>query len=247
MIKFEIVSIESTASTNAMMHQMYLEGKCFNGLVLKTDYQTHGKGLQSNTWFSRPSTNLLFSIGLETRFIEPSRQFLLTKMISIALLRSLQKLLLLNEGLSIKWPNDLYYKNQKLAGILVNNMIKGNSLDYSIIGVGLNVNETYFPAHLPNPVSMVQIGNQIYERDKVLDVILLQLSQSIEMLQSDATSLDEPYLKHLLYYQQWHEYQFEGNDVTGKIEGVNKYGHLQVLTYGGELLSCDLKDLVLKH
>ncbi len=246
-MKFEIVSIESTPSTNTLMQQMYLDGKCFDGLVLKTDYQTHGKGLQSNTWFSSPSANLLFSIGLETSFIEPSRQFLLTKMISIALLRSLHNVLMIDEELSIKWPNDLYYKNRKLAGILVNNMIKGSSLDYSIVGVGLNVNETDFPAGIPNPVSMTQIGNQAYDRAKILDMILLQLSQTIEMLRSSTTSLDELYLKHLLYFQQWREYKFEGNNLTAKIQGVDKYGHLQLLTVAGELLSCDLKSLVFKH
>lgn len=246
-MKFEIISLESTTSTNDWMHKMYLDGRCFDGLVIQTDHQTQGKGLQANSWFSSPAANLLCSIGLETGFIGAENQFVLTKMISVTLLRSLRNLLTLTDELTIKWPNDLYYHHKKLAGVLVTNMVQGNMLDYSIVGIGLNVNEMRFPVDLPNPVSMAQIGHQTYDREKVLEVLLNQLLQAKNLLQLERTALDAEYLTNLLYYQQWREYIYEDKPIKGMIHGVNRFGHLLVKTDSGEQLSCDLKSLVFKH
>ena len=120
--------------------------------VVSAYVQTSGRGQRGNTWLSEPYKNLTFSIVVKRSFnIEPAKQFVINEMISLAIVD-----LLSGYGIDarIKWPNDIYVGDKKICGILIEHAVRGNLLAHSIIGVGLNVNQSNFDASLYNPTSM---------------------------------------------------------------------------------------------
>ena len=119
--------------------------------VLSASYQTNGRGQMGNTWISNSGENALFSILVCPSALKASDGFVLSQAMALSIKEVLDAYL---EGISIKWPNDIYCGDEKICGILIENSLKGSEIDWSIIGIGLNVNQTSFPEHLPNPTSM---------------------------------------------------------------------------------------------
>ena len=124
--------------------------------VVSADEQTAGKGMGSNGWESEAGRNLTFSVALDVRFLPAERQFLLSEAVPLGIIGVLDTILP-PEKWSIKWPNDIYYENRKLAGILINSTIKANMMDVSIVGIGLNVNQMQFQDWPTRPVSLKMI------------------------------------------------------------------------------------------
>lgn len=212
-------------STNEEALRLVAEGRAEEGLVLQTYKQTQGRGAGENSWESAPGKNLTFSLILHPHFLEPSRQFVLTEMISLALFDVIERRL--GSGhLSIKWPNDLWYKDKKLAGVLVQNRIKGNELDFSVIGVGLNVNQKKFLTDAPNPASLIHFSGKEENLPGLLDEILKQLSYYYEKIKADIKSLENLYLQKLYRLGEWGEYRDEAGNFTARISGINQYGQL---------------------
>ena len=133
------IHLEQIDSTNAYLQRQQSEAD-IRDWVVSTDKQTAGKGMGSNGWESEVGKNLTFSLAVDVGFLPAERQFLLSEAVALGLAQALDNLLPA-EKLSIKWPNDIYYGNRKLAGILINSTIKANRMDVSIIGIGLNVNQ----------------------------------------------------------------------------------------------------------
>ena len=140
MLKY--IHLEQIDSTNAYLQRQQSEADIHN-CVVSTDEQTAGKGMGSNGWESEVGKNLTFSLALDVSFLPAERQFLLSEAVALGLIQALDDLLP-DEKLHIKWPNDIFYENHKLAGILINSTIKANRMDVSIIGIGLNVNQMQF-------------------------------------------------------------------------------------------------------
>ncbi len=246
-MKFDVILKEEIDSTNAFVNEMYLANNALDGLVVRALFQTDGKGLQRNTWHSSKAQNLLVSIGLNLDFIQPEDQFVITKAVSLALLETLRMYIKEPSDLAIKWPNDLYWRNNKLAGILIKNMISGNKMDYSIIGIGLNVNEKIFPSTIPNPISMSQIVGNDLDCEQILNELLIHLQSNFSQLKRNIKALDQKYLQNLLYFQQMADYYHDGKVIKAKIENVTSYGHLLLKTQENKLISCDLKEVEFIH
>ena len=149
----KITHFKNIESTNQYLQRLLDEGIDITDNIVVADFQTSGKGQGCNVWQSEDGMNLLFSIALDMSFLKAENQFLLTQMVSVAMIDVLKKYLP-EESLFIKWPNDIYFNDKKIAGILIKNEIKGMMLGTSIIGIGLNVNQTYFDKSLPNPISI---------------------------------------------------------------------------------------------
>ena len=149
--------IAETDSTNTLLRQHFLDREDL--FTLYTDFQTAGRGQQGNGWESEKGKNLLFSTLLRDWQIPLERLFLLNQAVSLALYQAVLPTLPddLQPYLTIKWPNDLYFKDRKLAGILIENLWQANRLHRSIAGIGLNVNQTRFLSSAPNPISLCQI------------------------------------------------------------------------------------------
>ena len=170
----KITHFKTLESTNQYLQNLLNEGVDIVNNIVVTDFQTSGKGQGKNVWQSEDGKNLLFSVALDMSFLKAENQFLLTQMVSVTMINVLKKYLP-EESLFIKWPNDIYFKDKKIAGILIKNEIKGMMMGTSIIGIGLNVNQTSFDENLPNPISMKTITGNDFELETILNDICFEL------------------------------------------------------------------------
>ncbi len=243
-ISWQKLHLEDVASTNLWLQEQYSLGYDIQGMVVSTDYQTAGKGLGTNSWHSKTGENLLFSLAINTQ-LHASNQFLITMAVSLALIDML-KSHIGGEALNIKWPNDIWKQNKKLAGILISHMISGNLLDMTIIGIGLNVNQTEFPANLKNPASMASFSEKTYDLDKIKAELLNQLETQLTKLSQpeQLDSIKKRYLSHLLYLQEFKTYLIQDQEREAKIMEVNSFGQLVLQDRKHETLICNFKEIV---
>lgn len=172
-----------------------------------TPYQTSGRGQTGNGWESKRGENLLFSFVLRQPPVAISEQFRLSEWLTCLLHQTLQKLFFesfsesfpepLPNQLTIKWPNDMYFGDRKLVGILVENTLQGKEIAYSIVGIGVNCNQTHWEGNAPNPISLQQIVGHAVEPEAILARYMHHLTESY------ATAVAEKQLPDLhAYYRR---------------------------------------------
>ena len=256
----KITHFKNIDSTNSYLQNLLDKGEDVADNVVVTDFQTSGKGQGKNVWQSEDGKNLLFSIALDMSFLKAENQFFLTQMISVAMINVLRNFLP-EDSLFIKWPNDIYFDDRKIAGILIKNEIKGMMLGTSIIGVGLNVNQTAFNVDLPNPISMKMITGMDYDMEELLLAISCRLSvlkEEVNMMtrRHDDQSFDrvhcisfieQNYIDHLYRYKRWALYEHEGDVKKMMIVGFDKYGRLILKEQNDHEVVCDLKEIIFKN
>ena len=181
------------------------------------DYQTAGRGQGTNTWESERGKNLTFSILLHPVDLPANRQFLLSMQVSLAICEALSEHI---GDLSIKWPNDIYWRNAKIAGILIENRLQGQVIRDSIVGVGLNVNQRQFQSDAPNPISLWQICEHETDREQLLKDILAALDRLL------GQEVREQYLSMLYRRKGFHPYVDKDGAFMAELEDVEDDGHL---------------------
>ncbi len=227
-------------STNNYAKQM-VSDKPGEGTVVLAQFQYGGRGQQGNYWESEAGKNLLFSVILYPRFLDAGSQFYLSKIVSLALVDLLQEE---TDDVKIKWPNDIYVGNRKIAGILIENSVKGAVLDFSVVGIGLNLNQERFFSDAPNPVSLKQLSTKTYEVREQLDKLLRLLENWYNFLASDSFELiDVTYLHHLLGYRRWRVYRAGDDEFEAKIAGVGEFGQLQLQLRNDEIREFMFKEV----
>ena len=255
----KITRFKTLESTNQYLQNLLNEGIDIVDNIVVTDYQTSGKGQGKNVWESEDGKNLLFSIALDMSFLKAENQFILTQIVSVTMINVLKKYLP-EESLSIKWPNDIYFNDKKIAGILIKNEIKGMMMGTSIIGIGLNVNQTSFNEDLPNPISMKMITGKDFDLDELLSVISYQLSavsyQSSAVSQQTTVNGQQQifnfqlstfnYTNKLYRYKQWASYEHEGQVKEMMIIGYDQFGRLILKEKNDREVVCDLKEISFK-
>jgi BirA family biotin operon repressor/biotin-[acetyl-CoA-carboxylase] ligase len=193
--------IEETHSTNTLLREQYLNED--NLFTIRTDYQTAGRGQQGNGWESERGRNLLFSTLLQQPPVRVERQFRLTMAVSTAVCKAIRQVVPpLKNTLSVKWPNDIYAGDEKLAGILIENILSGNAIVHSIIGVGINLNQTSWTGNAPNPTSLMLQTGSATDPQTLLDAFLRFLP-----VQLAADNLRDEYMQHLYRYGGYHWYE----------------------------------------
>ena len=229
--------IKATHSTNTLMKELLAKGEWPEGeRFLYTAFQTAGRGQAGNGWESEEGKNLLCSI-----LLPPNKNlYFLNIAIGVALLR------VIGEDFTIKWPNDIYYGDKKVAGILIENAIIGNEIKYSIAGIGLNVNQTTFLSSAPNPVSLKQISGKETDIDALMQALMTQ----IEALEAtDEAQVWAYYREHL--YRREGFWPFVEREVStaptmnaekgaegiflAKIENVRTNGEIELRDQAGNL------------
>ena len=210
-MKCKIVHLAETDSTNRWLREQGGE----ENMLVWTDFQTAGRGCGTNTWESARGQNLLCSLLIHPVEVRPSEQFRISMAISLAIVDALA---CYTDGLSIKWPNDIYWHDRKICGILIENRLSGGVIKDCIIGVGLNVNQQQFVSDAPNPVSLRQILGHDVEREDVLRRIV------------DGFKIDEddgPRYRSLLYRRTgFHPYKDADGDFEAELIDVEDDGHL---------------------
>lgn len=219
-------------STNDEASALIANTEAPEGTLVITDRQTAGRGQRGNQWTAEPGQNLTFSLILKPSFLRAAEQFWLNMAVSLGLYDALRPLI--GETLRIKWPNDLYADNQKIGGVLIENTLHGYDMAWSVVGVGLNVNQTVF--EYPTATSLQQLAPQ--PGGYKLPVLLGQLCETLEgrYLQlrfGQRDALKAIYRQTLYRYQKEHAYESEGRHFRGIITDVDDTGRLILSTPDG--------------
>ncbi len=237
--------LPSVNSTNLYAKVLLSKSKPIEGTVIYTDEQRAGRGQIGSKWESEAKKNIILSLILYPNFLLASQQFQLNKAISLAIIDFLSDYIS-PDWLRIKWPNDIYIKNQKIGGILIENSLKGYQLQNTIVGIGLNINQEIFSKELPNPSSLKLATQQgDYDLNLLLGNLCQRLEQRYLQLKSNNKTLDKDYLAQLLGYQEWRNFalpQASQTALKGKITGVSPEGKLQLETLAHPL-EFDLKEI----
>ena len=213
--------IAETNSTNNLLNKLSGERDLPEGFAVYTDYQTAGRGQQGNSWESASGKNLLFSLLLYPKHISVNEQFLISQVVSIGIKQVLDKYV---DKISIKWPNDIFWNDRKLAGILIENSLQGNSIKKTIVGIGLNVNQTNFDT--PNAISLKQIGEKSYKRELILE----QIRENIMYVYRNYTAeqIRTEYLTMLYRKSGYFPYSAQNDFFEAQITNVLPSGHLEL-------------------
>lgn len=205
------------------------------GQALSADFQEKGRGQQGAGWFSDAGENILCSIYLQPHFLAPGRQFDLNMAMCLAVSDFCRHYL--GEGVCIKWPNDIYYHEKKLAGLLIENSLQGNRINETVLGIGININQGYFPELLPNPISFLQLTGRYYRLDDLFPLLFEAVEGRYQQLQSGQFGLLQyDYHQRLLGRAELRRFQFQGREIFATIEGVDADGRLLLHSTNGPLL-----------
>ena len=236
-----IVRLEVTDSTNNYANRQIREHGLSEGTVFLAYEQTTGRGQQNNSWESVPGENLLFSIVLFPDFLEIRRQFMISKVVALGIYKALNKYV---DSLKIKWPNDIYAGNRKLGGMLIENSIMSGLLKNSIVGIGLNVNQTIFYSNAPNPVSLKMLTNQHFDSEIILTEILSGIDWYYSLLRNgEEEVIDREFISALYRINEKHFFKDEDVIFEGEIIGVNEIGQLLIRKNDVEVLEFHFKEV----
>ena len=245
-MRYNIQNFDVLDSTNKCLESMDISS-VEEGLVVRAVCQTAGVGQMGNVWESEDYKNLTFSVLLKPIFLPIANRFMLTKVISLAMVDFLKQEIG-TEAISIKWPNDIYVGKNKICGILISNKFRAGIYNASIVGVGFNVNQTMFGSNIPNPTSLKIITGKDYEPSEVLDTIMYRiLTRYEELRDGKILEIGEEYLANLLYLSKEREYYYRNNLIKGTIKDVTEEGFLLLETFDNKSITCDLKELRFIH
>lgn len=233
-----------------------------HGYCISADFQTNGHGQATNHWESEDSKNLLFSLLLRPTVIPASEQFIITELVTLAIINALQDEI--RQKITIKWPNDIYVGNHKLCGILIENALCGQTIDTCIVGIGININQEIFTSNAPNPVSLTQLSGRTHDRQAIFDEIyknilnyydyFAQMTDQSDCLTSQTSptknsaikqSLHHEYMNNLYRRIGFHEYSTpEGEHFFGEIKNIGAQGHLTLRLQSGEQRIFAFKEVI---
>ncbi|MFI5153122.1 MAG: biotin--[acetyl-CoA-carboxylase] ligase [Chitinophagales bacterium] len=200
-VGFPFIELPSVDSTNNYALAKVHAGMAEHGTVFFADEQTSGRGQRGKSWTSTPGENIIMSIVLEPVWLKVKYQFLLSMAVASACHSFLRQYV--PNDLSIKWPNDIYWKEKKLGGILIENTVKGNHLVFSIAGIGLNINQKLFESWIPNPMSLTQMTGTRFEVKTLAKQLCKCLEEKYTLLINGETNLlIKEYNKHLFMKNQ---------------------------------------------
>jgi BirA family biotin operon repressor/biotin-[acetyl-CoA-carboxylase] ligase len=219
--------LDQVSSTNSFALDLIRESAPAEGYVVWAKEQLAGRGQRGTTWSSESGANLTFSLILRPHFLPITEQFQLTKAIALGIAGFVSHSLQNSSDVKIKWPNDIYVKNCKIAGILIENVLEQSVIKYSVVGIGLNVNQVFFDPSLPNPISLKALTGEEFNPQNCLHELCSFIEkQYLDLRATNYPQIDEAY--HNLLYRRGIRHNFKLNDemMEGQIEGVNTAGHL---------------------
>ncbi len=239
----KIIELKSVNSTNKYATKLLNKSKIEDGTIIFANLQYSGKGQKNNLWESEPYKNLTISIILYPKFFLAEKQFLLNKIISLAVCDFVKSIVKHNK-VSVKWPNDIYIDNKKTAGILIENVIKGNIFENTVIGIGININQTIFKSNVPNPVSLKIATGKEFNIKECLNNLCLFIDKRYTQLKNNQQDIiDYDYLNCLYHYKSLEKYKYKKSIIYAKIIGIDKFGELVLETTNKKILKCDMKDV----
>jgi len=236
-----LIFYENLSSTNSVAALLLKDKEIEEGTVVYTDFQTAGRGQTGNRWESEPGKNLLFSVILCPSSIDPEDQFLLSMAVSLGICDFIDRYI---PGSKIKWPNDIYFKDGKISGILIENSIMGENIESTVAGIGLNINQEMFAGHILNPVSLRLITGREYDRVICLKQLLTDLDVRYkQLLYGDRETLTSEYIARLYRFKEWCTYRSGDIIFTGRILNVTSSGRLQIGKKKDKVMEFSFKEI----
>lgn len=238
--RFEWIELASTDSTSNFVRN-YHPAVPKEMTLVSTDFQTAGRGQVGNHWESEQGKNLLFSLRLQPTDIDARQQFILSQAMSLSICETLKEY---TEGITIKWPNDIYWHDRKICGFLVENFLTGRRIDTCIIGVGVNVNQDAFRSDAPNPVSLKQITGKETERVFILARIIERFTGYYRQIRSGQhEDIILTYRQSLYRNTGFHPYTDSNGTFEAEIRDIEPDGHLILADKEGNLRRYAFKEV----
>jgi len=229
------IYLKETDSTNNHLQQLLSEGKEMEeGTLVWTGFQTAGRGQSKNRWESEKNENLTFSLLLYPGFIPATEQFLLSQVAALGVVDFLSSFCELQD-LSIKWSNDIYWKDKKIGGMLIENRLSGHAISHTILGIGINMNQTVFKGDAPNPVSVKQITGKNYALDSaIIAVKNAILNRYLQLLRDEKEQIRRDYFNSLYHKKGYFTYRDQSGEFAARIKDIRDTGLLVLETKTGE-------------
>ncbi len=227
---FPIIVLEQTDSTSRYLTSLCEEQHDQLGsfTTVRAEFQSAGKGQRGNSWESEAGKNLTFSFVLYPASLPAKRQFVISQVVSLGIVQVLQNYQA--DGFSVKWPNDIYYQDKKICGILIEVYLQGMNLGRCVCGVGININQDYFVSDAPNPISLCQIVGREVDREELLKQVLSEISKLyLQLLRGGeqvATELSDLYFQHLYRKEGYYRYKDAQGEFMAKLVKVGLDGRL---------------------
>ena len=238
--------ISKTDSTNKYTIRKLADNEIEEGAVFLAHEQTKGRGQMNNRWESEPRMNLTFSIFLRPEFLPVNQQFMISKIVCLGLKNFLQHHI--DESVTVKWPNDIYVNDKKICGILIENAVMNSRICYSVVGIGLNVNQVSFHPDLPNPVSMKMITGKDFKTDELLSDLLKEIDYYYTLLKSGlAKEINTSYRNSLYMLEIVGVFRDKDHQFHGVIKGINNIGQLVVEDTEGVSMAYHFKEIEFLH
>ena len=220
------IKVSQTASTNTYLSR--LAATLPGGTVIYTPCQTAGRGQKGNSWESEDGKNLTFSLLLKRPPLKARDQFYLSEASALAVVEALTALA--GDGFTVKWPNDVYWQDKKICGMLLENSLDGNDIATCIVGIGLNVNQERFVSDAPNPVSLFNITGQEHDLESLLKRVCSRIEQLVNTL-DDATAREQLHRQYMaaLYRNDGQQHLWEdaaGHRFMASVAGIAPDGTL---------------------
>jgi len=227
-----IIRVESATSTNLLLKEWSEKQTLEEGTVILARSQTAGRGQVGNQWEAEAGKNITCSILLYPVFLPVKRHFLLSEIVALGVKNALDHY---TEKISVKWPNDIYFENRKIAGILIENEWTGSKITRSIVGIGLNVNQDIFYSDALRPVSLKQIRGQDVDLNELLAIMLQQIEELYSQLKVGQTEQISTMYQDALYRKMgFYPYQDQMGRFEARIQSVSTDGFLCLETVEGE-------------
>lgn len=227
---YGIIHIPECDSTNNYLKNLAANHKADEGTIVYTDFQSSGKGQRGNVWESAKGKNLLFSIILYPH-VHAREQFIISQVVSLAVADSLSCYV---EDIAIKWPNDIYWKEKKICGILIENVLNVSHIEQSVVGIGININQEKFTGNAPNPVSLRQITGEKYNLFEILKTIREKINDYYLQMTNGYTDALICHYKELLFRRDGYYLYNDGNEnFEARIKDIKPDGILVLETKNG--------------
>jgi BirA family biotin operon repressor/biotin-[acetyl-CoA-carboxylase] ligase len=241
MIGSQFILLDSVDSTNNYLKQLVISEKPNEGTVVIAQEQTAGRGQRENYWESNKGENIIMSFVVYPFFLNASNQFMLSKIVALGVVDFLKNYI---DEVKIKWPNDIYIKENKIAGILIENTLLGNKISSSVVGIGININQYNFDKSIPNPTSLCKETGYAYNIKELFDSLISNFNKWYQLLKADRMDkIDIEYLGLLYRYQQLHQYKAGDEVFNAKIVDIDHFGRLCLVNEKKELLQFGFKEV----
>lgn len=219
----KVIFLPQCHSTNAIANDILIQNPNEHGTVIYTENQTHGKGQRGNIWESHPHLNATFTLIVKPNLLKIKDQFALHIITSLAVLSALRDII----KVTVKWPNDIYIDDKKIAGILIENSLRGEFIHSSVIGIGININQTQFEYVHASSLKL-ETGSS-FSIEEIIERVLIQLEKNFELLEiNQFEHLRSKYLDALYQMGEKKFYKTPNGIFEGIISGISESGKLQI-------------------